>query len=166
MSDDQLLAIASTAVLAANDFPRPTDDWEAKPRANKTWTAWKTHYHAAHIAQKHQLLASGATPVPWGIAGMTTPANPQTPTFTRLDSYLDSLTTAATPDQSTIACLIKASNRLMEANNRLTKNLTTLTAAYNKLLTAMPHAAITAAPTMAATTPAPATSHQRPTGTC
>eukprot|EP00804_Cyclotella_cryptica_P005381 CCRYP_017446-RA/>CCRYP_017446-RA protein AED:0.44 eAED:0.44 QI:0/-1/0/1/-1/1/1/0/181 len=32
MSDDQLLAIASTAILASNHFPRPTDDWEAKPR--------------------------------------------------------------------------------------------------------------------------------------
>ena len=31
MSDDQLLAIASKAVLAANDFPHPTYDWEAKP---------------------------------------------------------------------------------------------------------------------------------------
>ena len=31
MSDDQLLAIASTAVLAANDFLHPTYDWEAKP---------------------------------------------------------------------------------------------------------------------------------------
>eukprot|EP00804_Cyclotella_cryptica_P026727 CCRYP_007946-RA/>CCRYP_007946-RA protein AED:0.48 eAED:0.48 QI:0/-1/0/1/-1/1/1/0/67 len=36
MSDDQLLAIASTAVLASNHFHRPTDDWEAKPHANKT----------------------------------------------------------------------------------------------------------------------------------
>eukprot|EP00804_Cyclotella_cryptica_P005308 CCRYP_015800-RA/>CCRYP_015800-RA protein AED:0.43 eAED:0.43 QI:0/-1/0/1/-1/1/1/0/116 len=62
MSDDQLLAIASTAVLASNHFPRPTDDWEAKPRANKTWTAWKT-YRAAHIAQR-QLLASGTAMPP------------------------------------------------------------------------------------------------------
>eukprot|EP00804_Cyclotella_cryptica_P027252 CCRYP_014350-RA/>CCRYP_014350-RA protein AED:0.46 eAED:0.46 QI:0/-1/0/1/-1/1/1/0/130 len=63
MSDDQLLAIAYTAVLALSHFPRPTDDWEAKPRANKTWTAWKTHYRAVHIARKRQLLASGtATP--------------------------------------------------------------------------------------------------------
>lgn len=39
MSDNQLLAIASTAVLASNHFPCPTDDWEAKPCTNKTWTA-------------------------------------------------------------------------------------------------------------------------------
>eukprot|EP00804_Cyclotella_cryptica_P019120 CCRYP_019442-RA/>CCRYP_019442-RA protein AED:0.46 eAED:0.46 QI:0/-1/0/1/-1/1/1/0/115 len=64
MSDDQLLAIASTAVLASNHFSRPTDDWEAKPRANKTWKVWKTHYHAAHIVRKRQLLASGTTMPP------------------------------------------------------------------------------------------------------
>eukprot|EP00804_Cyclotella_cryptica_P029531 CCRYP_011303-RA/>CCRYP_011303-RA protein AED:0.44 eAED:0.44 QI:0/-1/0/1/-1/1/1/0/141 len=64
MSDDQLLAIASTAILASNHFPRPTDDWEAKPRANKTWTAWKTHYRVAHIARKRQLLASGTAMPP------------------------------------------------------------------------------------------------------
>eukprot|EP00804_Cyclotella_cryptica_P001569 CCRYP_003770-RA/>CCRYP_003770-RA protein AED:0.41 eAED:0.41 QI:0/-1/0/1/-1/1/1/0/73 len=33
MSDDQLLAIAST--VASNHFPRPTDDWEAKPAQTK-----------------------------------------------------------------------------------------------------------------------------------
>jgi hypothetical protein len=31
MSDDQLLAIASTSVLASGHFPRPTDEWEALP---------------------------------------------------------------------------------------------------------------------------------------
>jgi hypothetical protein len=39
MSDDQLLAIASTTVLAPGHFPRPTDKWEALPRASKTWPA-------------------------------------------------------------------------------------------------------------------------------
>ena len=35
MSDDQLLATASTAVLASENFPRPTNEWEALPRASK-----------------------------------------------------------------------------------------------------------------------------------
>jgi hypothetical protein len=38
MSDDQLLAIASTAVLLSEHFPRPTNQWEALPCTNKTWT--------------------------------------------------------------------------------------------------------------------------------
>ena len=60
MSNKQLLAIASTAVLAAQHLPRATDEWEAPPPAVKMWVAWKTTYHAAHIvACKHQLLTTG-----------------------------------------------------------------------------------------------------------
>ena len=33
------LTIASTAILASKHFPRPTDEWEAKPRIQKTWAA-------------------------------------------------------------------------------------------------------------------------------
>ncbi len=61
MSDDQLLAIASTSVLALGHFLRPTDEWEALPHANKTWTAWKPHYHVAHLARRRQQLAAGAS---------------------------------------------------------------------------------------------------------
>ena len=39
MSDDQLLAIASTAILASDHFLRATDEWEALSRDHKTWTA-------------------------------------------------------------------------------------------------------------------------------
>ena len=76
---------------------------------------------------------------------MTAPNHSPTPACTRLNSYLDSLAVATTPDQSTIARLIKANNQLTEANTHLTENLTALTAAYNKLFTAMPRAAIPAA---------------------
>ena len=72
MSDDQLLAIASTAVLASEHFPRPTDEWEALPRNQKTWGAWKTHYCAAHIARKRLLFASGRTLPTGGLAHLAT----------------------------------------------------------------------------------------------
>ena len=36
MSNKQLLAITSTAVLATQHFPRATDEWEALPPASKT----------------------------------------------------------------------------------------------------------------------------------
>ena len=64
MSDAQVLAIASTTVLASDHCPHATDGWEALPCADKTWMAWKTHYHAAHMAHKCQFLATGTTPVP------------------------------------------------------------------------------------------------------
>ncbi len=72
MSNDQLLAIASTAVLASEHSPRPTDKWEAKPRNQKTWTAWKMHYRMAHIAHKCLLLISGCSAATGGMAHAVT----------------------------------------------------------------------------------------------
>ena len=46
MTNDQILAIPSTNILASDDFPHTTNDWEALPCAHKTWAAWKTHYRA------------------------------------------------------------------------------------------------------------------------
>ena len=129
MSDDQLLAIASTAVLAANDFPRPTDDWEAKPRAAKTWTAWKTHYRAAHIAKKRQLLASGSTAAGANtIMGGEDLHSPDT--FTRLDSYLDNLAAAATTERTTLQNLTDSNAALTASVTTLTASIASLTAAY------------------------------------
>ena len=58
MQDVQLLAIASTAVLAAQHFPCATDEWEAMAPALKTWATWKTTHRHAHIAWKPQLPAT------------------------------------------------------------------------------------------------------------
>ena len=71
MSDDQLLAITSMAILASEHFPRPTNEWEAKPHNQKTWTAWKAHYHAAHLARKCLLLASRCSTATRGMAHAT-----------------------------------------------------------------------------------------------
>lgn len=45
MSNNQLLA----AVLASEHFPHPTDQWEALPRASKTWTTWKAQEASGRI---------------------------------------------------------------------------------------------------------------------
>lgn len=135
MSDDQLLAIASTSVLASGHFPRPTDEWEALARNNKTWAAWKTHYRAAHIARKRQMLAAGATPTS-GMAhavmgGEDTTISPET--FTRLDGYLDNLAAAATTERSTLAQLIETNATLTANIATLTTSVASLTAAYSIL---------------------------------
>ncbi len=135
MSDDQLLAIASTSVLASGHFPRPTDEWEALARNNKTWTAWKAHYRAAHIARKRQMLAAGATPTS-GMAhavlgGEDTTISPDT--FTRLDGYLDNLAAAATTERSTLAQLIETNATLTANIATLTTSVASLTAAYTIL---------------------------------
>eukprot|EP00804_Cyclotella_cryptica_P001877 CCRYP_019350-RA/>CCRYP_019350-RA protein AED:0.46 eAED:0.46 QI:0/-1/0/1/-1/1/1/0/173 len=136
MSDDQLLAIASTAILASNQFPRPTDDWEAKPCANKTWTAWRTHYRAAHITRKHQLIASGNAMPP-------STANAQIAeddvhliegTFARLVGYLDNLAAAATSERTTLQSLMEANAALVANVIALTTSMASLTAAYTTLV--------------------------------
>ena len=137
MADDQLLAIASTAVLAANHFPRATDEWEALDRPNKTWPAWKAHYRAAHIARKRQLLASGKTIGPQGSANAVTPVTEDVDlgpdTFARLDGYLDNLAAAATNEKSTLAQLIENNATLTANVSSLTASVASLTAAYTLL---------------------------------
>ena len=99
MSDNQLLAIASMAILASSHFPGPTDDREACARVDKMWTAWKTHYRAAHIAHKRQMLVSGMTT---GVANAVTVGEDATisdDTFAKLDGYLDNLALAATTEK-------------------------------------------------------------------
>ena len=132
MSDDQLLAIASTAVLASEHFPRPTDEWEALARVNKTWTAWKAHYRAAHIARKRQMLAAGKSQY-GGSANAVTPADDSTispDTFTRLDGYLDNLAAAATTECTTLSQLIENNATLTANVTSLTASVAALTAAY------------------------------------
>eukprot|EP00804_Cyclotella_cryptica_P001895 CCRYP_007353-RA/>CCRYP_007353-RA protein AED:0.44 eAED:1.00 QI:0/-1/0/1/-1/1/1/0/387 len=135
MSDDQLLAIASTAVLASNHFPRPTHDWEAKPCVTKTWRAWKTHYSAAHIARKRQLLASGtAMPASTSNAFLTEDDTYLTEgTFARLDGYLDNLAAAATTECTTLQSLMEANAALVANVTALTTSDASLTAAYTTM---------------------------------
>ena len=133
MSNDQLLAIASTAVLASEHFPRPTDDWEALPRANKTWAAWKAHYRAAHIARKRQLLAAGKHTTHGGSANaaLASDSGAISPeTLTRLDGYLDNLAAAATTERTTLSQLIETNATLTATISTLTASVASLTAAY------------------------------------
>jgi hypothetical protein len=152
MLDDQLLAIASTSVLASGHFPRSTDEWEAKPCNQKTWTAWKAHYRDAHLARKRQMLAAGTAGMGGGgMANAVTAVEDATildETLAKLDGYLDNLAAAATTEKSTLA-------QLVENNATLTVTITSLTASVSALSTAYtilaakvePGGSATAAPT-------------------
>lgn len=145
ISDDQLLAIATTAVLGSNHFPRPTDEWEAKPTADKTWGNWKRHYRNAHIARKRQMLAAGSPT--FGTANVVTADTTITPdTFTQLDGYLNNLAAAATTEKSTLAQLVENNASLTASVAALTASVTSLTAAYTLLNTAKPPTTTTTAP--------------------
>ena len=137
MSDAQLLAIASTAVLASGHFPRPTDEWEALPPNGKTWTAWKIHYRAAHVARKRQMLAAGkSTTSSFGVANAVTAVDDATisdDTLTRLDGYLDNLAAAATTERTTLAQLIENNATLTASVTSLTASVASLTSAYTIL---------------------------------
>lgn len=147
MSDDQLLAIASTAVLASDHFPRPTDEWEALPRHQKTWGAWKTHYRAAHIARKRLLLASGRNVPSSGSAHLATDASAIPPTtLAHLNGYLDNLAAAATNDHSSLAQLIDSNAALTANLATITASLASLTAAFAILSAGKPVPAPAAAP--------------------
>ena len=131
MSDDQLLAIASTSILASGHFPRPTDEWEALPRAGKTWMAWKAHYRAAHIARRRQMLAAGNAGTAHAAMAVEQVEDPITPeTFARLDGYLDNLAAAATTERTTLTQLIENNASLTASVTSLTASVASLTAAY------------------------------------
>jgi hypothetical protein len=134
MSDAQLLAIASTAILASGHYPRPTDEWEALPNAGKTWAAWKTHYRTAHVARKRQMLAAGKTTTSsFGAANAVTMVDDATisdTTLTRLDGYLDNLAAAATTERTTLAQLIENNATLTASVTSLTASVASLTSAY------------------------------------
>ena len=138
MADSNLLAIASTAILASGNFPRPTDEWEALPTAARTWPAWKTHYRAAHIARKRQMLAATKTQPPYCEANTVTASNERPfseDTFCKLDGYLDNLAAAATTEKTTLAQLIETNAALTATNAALTASVTSLTTAYTLLAT-------------------------------
>ena len=137
MSDDQLLAIASTSVMAAEHFPRATDEWEALPRNNKTWTAWKAHYRLAHTARKRQLLATGRTTPTFGMANAAT-TEPDAETFAKLDGYLDNLAAAATTEKTTLTQLVENNATLTASITSLTATVATLSAAYTLLAAGKP----------------------------
>ncbi len=128
MDERQLLAIASTAVLASQHYPRTTDKWEALAPAQKTWAIWKTKYRVAHIARRRQLLAAGTTE-PLSRAHAVTTDTTVGDTFDKLDGYLDNLANAATQEKSTLA-------HLVDTNATLTANIATLTTSFSALTTA------------------------------
>ena len=137
MSEETLLAIASTSVLASEHFPRATDEWEALPRASKTWPAWKAHYRAAHIARKRQMMAAGNAT--FGSANAVTTVDEATitpETFARLDGYLDNLASAATTERTTLTQLVENNASLTASVAALTASVTALTSAYTLLANA------------------------------
>jgi hypothetical protein len=134
MSDEQLLAIATTSVLASGHFPRPTNNWEAKAPTNKTWLNWKHHYCAAHTTRCRQLLAAGTATMGSANAATRVDTEPITDTTAKLDKYLDNLAAVATNEKSTLQQLTESNTTLTANIATLMANITALTSAYTLLV--------------------------------
>jgi hypothetical protein len=120
-----LTVLASTALLAANTFPRTTELWEELDPANKTWAAWKTAYLAAHKKRANRLRATGGAEY-LGRANLahTTTLNPGL--LDSIDNTLDNLTSAASNKKAILEQLITSNSSLATSNSNLINQVKTL----------------------------------------
>jgi hypothetical protein len=70
MSDEVLLATASSQVFKSMHFLETTREWERPPATSKTWVAWQVKYREAHIKRKRLLQAN-----PGGFGGAADSVN-------------------------------------------------------------------------------------------
>ena len=114
--------MASAAVLEVQHFPRKVDDWEGLPASARTWSAWKTTFHLAHLKRQQQILATkGAEPLSGAHAAI--------PVTGKMEAALENLALAATSNKATV-------QQLTAANLALTTTVATLTATNKKLVDA------------------------------
>ena len=123
----ELVMMASAAVLVAKHFPRKVDDWEGLPTPTRTWLAWKTAFHLAHLKRQRQILASGGGGALGGAHGVLPAAALM---IGRLETALDNLALAATNNTAVL-------QQLTSANLALTATIGTLTATNKKLVDAV-----------------------------
>ena len=54
-----LVSKATGSILAAGSFPKKRPNWYSLPRANKTWTAWKTAFRSHQLMLEREQRATG-----------------------------------------------------------------------------------------------------------
>jgi hypothetical protein len=110
MSDEVLLATASSQVFRSMHFPEATREWERLPAASKTWAAWQTKYREAHLERKRLLLAN-----PGGFGGAAHNVSINMPA---MEGYLSNMTNAASINNASMATLL-AQVQALTANNNM-----------------------------------------------
>jgi hypothetical protein len=101
MSDEVVLATASSQIFNSLHYPEATREWERLPAASKTWAAWQTKYREAHLERKRLLKAT-----PSGSFGGTANHVTNTTDTSAIEGYLDNLANAATNDNAVMTALI------------------------------------------------------------
>jgi hypothetical protein len=136
MSDEVLLATASSQIFKSMHFLETTREWEPLPTASKTWAMWQVKYRKAHIEQKRLLLAN-----PGGFGGTAYNANNAT-----IDYYFGNLASAnaAASARATAAAIIAATNAAA-TTNAATTDAATAAAAHAATIAATNAAAATTA---------------------
>ena len=147
INDKWLAAIATRSLLAAGSFPKQRPDWESLPRANKTWTAWKTAFRAHQLTIEREQRATGERGDVFGSASAATalhgitdataepgvhtspdtlafhaasgPSSPHTNDLAlqALGFHLDRMADAATNSGTTLSQLTDANARLASATS-------------------------------------------------
>jgi hypothetical protein len=124
ITDQTLTDPASTALLAANTFPRTTELWEELDPADKTWAAWKTAYLAAQKKRANRLRATGgADYLGQANSAHATTLNPSL--LDSIDNTLDNLASAASEKKAVLEQLITFNSSLATTNSTLTNQVKT-----------------------------------------
>ena len=127
ISDAVLLAIANRAMIASNDFPDETREWEGRSAAQKTWADWKSAYKTAYEREQRRMRLREEVGQPFGgtVSGnsdgaLTTTSPPGGLTTQQmsnsLEGFLDNIAAAATNDSSTLEQLVKSMAQLTCTN--------------------------------------------------
>jgi hypothetical protein len=125
VTDQTLTVLASTALLAANTFPRTTELWEELDPANKTRAAWKRAYLAAHKKRASRLHATGgADYLGCAKSAHSTTLNPGL--LDSINNALDNLASAASNKKAILEQLIASNSSLATSNSNLTNQVKTL----------------------------------------
>jgi hypothetical protein len=120
-----LTILASTPLLVANTFPRTTDLWEELDPADKTWTAWKAAYLAAHKKRANHLRTTGgADYLGRANSAHTTTLNPNL--LDSIDNALDNLASAASNKKAILEQFIASNSSLASSNSNLTNQVKNL----------------------------------------
>jgi hypothetical protein len=125
VTNQTLTVLASTALLAANTFPRTSELWEELDPADKTWAVWKTAYLAAHKKRANRLRATGgADYLGQANSAHTTALYPGL--LNSINNALDILASAASNKKAILEELIASNSSLATSNSNLTNQVKTL----------------------------------------
>jgi hypothetical protein len=140
MSDQVLLATASSQVFKSMHFPEATREWERLPAASKTWAAWQIKYREAHIERKRLLMAN-----PDGFGGTA-----YNVTNAAIGYYFGNMANAATIAAASATANATATNAANTAAANAATNAATIAAANAATIAATTATAAKATATAAA----------------